>query len=55
MLKQRVGFKSAMLADVRPLTDGRVNYPTFNFSVLCLFIIAIARGKITSYEGVFKH
>lgn len=37
-LKQRVGFKSAMLADVRPLTDGRVKHPTFRFSFLCLFI-----------------
>lgn len=30
--KQRVGFKSAMLADVRPLTDGRTNKVTFNLT-----------------------
>ncbi|XXG84813.1 hypothetical protein AAC387_Pa11g0038 [Persea americana] len=31
-LKQRVGFKSAMLADVRPLTDGRTNKVTFSLT-----------------------
>ncbi|KAJ4975577.1 hypothetical protein NE237_000683 [Protea cynaroides] len=30
--KQRVGFKSAMLADVRPLTDGRTNKVTFSLT-----------------------
>ncbi|PIA40435.1 hypothetical protein AQUCO_02500261v1 [Aquilegia coerulea] len=30
--KQRVGFKSAMIADVRPLTDGRSNLVTFNLT-----------------------
>lgn len=37
-LKQRVGFKSAMLADVRPLTDGRVKHPTLaSLSYVYLF------------------
>eukprot|EP00249_Psilotum_nudum_P007355 c20498_g1_i1 orf=159-2075(+) len=31
-LKQRAGFKSAMLADVRPMTDGRTNKVTFNLT-----------------------
>ncbi|MCL7045103.1 hypothetical protein MKW94_008499 [Papaver nudicaule] len=30
--KQRLGFKSAMLADVRPLTDGRTNKVTFSLT-----------------------
>ncbi|CAM6081591.1 unnamed protein product [Calypogeia fissa] len=30
--KQRTGLKSAMLADVRPLTDGRTNKVTFNLT-----------------------
>ncbi|KAL4185870.1 hypothetical protein AMTRI_Chr10g232960 [Amborella trichopoda] len=30
--KQRAGFKSAMLADVRPLTDGRTNKVTFSLT-----------------------
>ncbi|XP_077237509.1 general transcription and DNA repair factor IIH subunit TFB1-1-like isoform X2 [Tasmannia lanceolata] len=30
--KQRVGFKSAMLADVKPLTDGRSNKVTFSLT-----------------------
>ncbi|XP_058114768.1 general transcription and DNA repair factor IIH subunit TFB1-1 isoform X2 [Magnolia sinica] len=30
--KQQVGFKSAMLADVRPLTDGRTNKVTFSLT-----------------------
>ncbi|XP_068642205.1 general transcription and DNA repair factor IIH subunit TFB1-1-like isoform X2 [Aristolochia californica] len=30
--QQRVGFKSAMLADVRPLTDGRTNKVTFSLT-----------------------
>ncbi|KAF9606962.1 hypothetical protein IFM89_030260 [Coptis chinensis] len=30
--KQQVGFKSAMIADVRPLTDGRSNKVTFNLT-----------------------
>ncbi|OVA05707.1 BSD [Macleaya cordata] len=30
--KQRVGFKSAMIADVRPLTDGRTNKVTFSLT-----------------------
>ncbi|KAG9448790.1 hypothetical protein H6P81_008755 [Aristolochia fimbriata] len=30
--KQRVGFKSTMLADVRPLTDGRTNKVTFSLT-----------------------
>ncbi|KAI3923680.1 hypothetical protein MKW98_011310 [Papaver atlanticum] len=32
MSKQRLGFKSAMLADVRPLTDGRTNKVTFSLT-----------------------
>ncbi|XP_047318320.1 general transcription and DNA repair factor IIH subunit TFB1-1-like isoform X1 [Impatiens glandulifera] len=32
ILKQRVGFKSAMLADVKPSTDGRTNRVTFNLT-----------------------
>ncbi|KAH9303270.1 hypothetical protein KI387_014853, partial [Taxus chinensis] len=30
--KQRTGLKSAMLADVRPMTDGRTNRVTFNLT-----------------------
>ncbi|KAF9598489.1 hypothetical protein IFM89_027923 [Coptis chinensis] len=30
--KQQMGFKSAMIADVRPLTDGRSNKVTFNLT-----------------------
>ncbi|KAF3790052.1 putative RNA polymerase II transcription factor B subunit 1-1 [Nymphaea thermarum] len=30
--KQRTGFKSAMLADIRPSTDGRTNKVTFNLT-----------------------
>ncbi|KAF5179083.1 General transcription and dna repair factor iih subunit tfb1-3 [Thalictrum thalictroides] len=30
--KQRLGFKSAMIADVRPLTDGRSNLVKFNLT-----------------------
>ncbi|XP_068637930.1 general transcription and DNA repair factor IIH subunit TFB1-1-like isoform X1 [Aristolochia californica] len=30
--KQQVGFKSSMLADVRPLTDGRTNKVTFSLT-----------------------
>ncbi|KAI3996336.1 hypothetical protein MKX01_026804 [Papaver californicum] len=32
MSKLRLGFKSVMLADVRPLTDGRTNKVTFSLS-----------------------
>ncbi|KAL6313743.1 hypothetical protein AAG906_010162 [Vitis piasezkii] len=31
-LKQRVGFKSAMISDLKPLTDGRTNRVTFNLT-----------------------
>ncbi|KAJ8499080.1 hypothetical protein OPV22_009632 [Ensete ventricosum] len=31
-LKQRTGFKSAMLADIRPSTDGRTNKVTFSLT-----------------------
>nr|CAN79528.1 hypothetical protein VITISV_026261 [Vitis vinifera] len=30
--KQRVGFKSAMISDLKPLTDGRTNRVTFNLT-----------------------
>ncbi|KAI3882427.1 hypothetical protein MKX03_013976 [Papaver bracteatum] len=32
MSKQRLGFKTSMLADVRPLTDGRTNKVTFSLT-----------------------
>ncbi|KAK6947141.1 BSD domain [Dillenia turbinata] len=31
-LKQKVGFKSAMISDVKPMTDGRTNKVTFNLT-----------------------
>ncbi|XP_043694156.1 general transcription and DNA repair factor IIH subunit TFB1-1-like [Telopea speciosissima] len=44
--KQQVGFKSAMLADVRPLTDGRTNKVLCNFSYKIIAKVIPARFRV---------
>lgn len=40
-LKQRTGFKSAMLADIRPSTDGRVQHGPCVLPVIFLFVTVL--------------
>ncbi|KAI3926323.1 hypothetical protein MKW92_016906 [Papaver armeniacum] len=46
MSKQRLGFKSAMLADVRPLTDGRTNKVTFSLTPVIIQQIFIEKPAV---------
>ncbi|KAI3973200.1 hypothetical protein MKW92_005959 [Papaver armeniacum] len=46
MSKQRLGFKSAMLADVRPLTDGRTNKVTFSLTPEIIHQIFIEKPAV---------
>lgn len=59
--KQQAGFKSAMLADVRPSTDGRVQHGISLFLLLILFFFCYSCSsfltfKITYYMvGYYYH
>ncbi|KAL2938876.1 General transcription and DNA repair factor IIH subunit TFB1-1 [Bienertia sinuspersici] len=50
---QRVGFKSAMISDIKPLTDGRTNKVTFNLTPEIIHQIFAEKPAV--HQAFLKH